>query len=48
MQQKHYPAALWQTRFFQGADHSENAWATRLDIPLTFLLAKPDAQATVQ
>lgn len=48
MQQQNYPAALWQTRFFQGAEHSENAWAKRLDIPLTFLLAKPDAQATAQ
>ncbi len=41
MQQKSYPADLWQSRFFAGADHSEKAWASRLDIPLTFLLAKP-------
>lgn len=38
MQQLHYPPALWQSRFFPGADHSEQAWAKRLDIPLQFLL----------
>ena len=27
---------------FEGADHSENSWALRLDIPLTFLLNKSD------
>ncbi len=25
-------------RKFEGADHSENSWNQRLDIPLTFLL----------
>ena len=25
---------------FEGADHSENSWNKRLDIPLTFLLKK--------
>ena len=39
MQQMRYPPALWQSRFFPGADHSEQAWAKRLDIPLQFLLA---------
>jgi len=34
-----YPAALWQSRFFAGADHSEQAWAKRLDQPLLFLLS---------
>ncbi len=38
MRQKNYPASLWQTRFFKGEDHSEQAWAKRLDIPLTFLM----------
>ena len=27
---------------FEGADHSENSWNQRLDIPLTFLLGKSD------
>jgi len=39
MRQLKYPDTLWQTRFFPGADHSENAWANRLHIPLEFLLA---------
>ncbi len=30
----------WLTRKFDGADHSENAWAKRVDIPLLFLLGK--------
>lgn len=38
MQQLKYPPALWQSRFFPGAEHSEQAWAKRLDIPLQFLL----------
>lgn len=38
MQQLKYPPALWQSRFFPGTDHSEQAWAKRLDIPLQFLL----------
>jgi enterochelin esterase-like enzyme len=38
MQQLKYPPALWQSRFFPGEDHSEQAWAKRLDIPLQFLL----------
>jgi enterochelin esterase-like enzyme len=28
----------WISRVFPGEDHSENAWAKRLEIPLTFLL----------
>ncbi|MFY7811097.1 MAG: alpha/beta hydrolase [Flavobacterium sp.] len=28
----------WQTHFFHGEDHSENAWSKRLHIPLKFLL----------
>ncbi|MFI3240883.1 MAG: alpha/beta hydrolase-fold protein [Bacteroidales bacterium] len=27
----------WETLFFDGESHSENSWAKRLDIPLTFL-----------
>ena len=32
-----YPDSLWMTMEFKGADHSEQAWAARLDIPLQFL-----------
>ncbi len=31
--------ADWVTRKFPGADHSERAWRSRVDIPLSFLLA---------
>lgn len=30
----------WMTRVFEGADHSERAWQSRLDIPVLFLLGK--------
>jgi predicted alpha/beta superfamily hydrolase len=30
----------WETRKFEGAEHSEVAWRIRLDIPLVFLLGK--------
>lgn len=30
----------WETRKFEGAEHSETAWRKRLDIPLLFLLGK--------
>lgn len=33
-----YTAADWITRTFEGAEHSEQAWAARLNIPLRFLL----------
>ena len=39
MLQKNYPPALWQTRYFAGAAHTETAWANRLAIPLEFLLS---------
>lgn len=39
LKQLQYTSADWQTRYFKGADHSEQAWAARLDIPLQFLLA---------
>lgn len=41
MRTRNYPPELWQTRRFEGAEHSENAWADRLAIPLQFLLAPP-------
>ncbi len=28
----------WETRFFEGKDHSEKAWKERVHIPLLFLL----------
>lgn len=34
LKKHHYDANLK----FEGADHSENSWNQRLDIPLTFLL----------
>lgn len=30
----------WESRFYPGADHSENAWSKRLDVPVVFLLGK--------
>jgi enterochelin esterase-like enzyme len=32
-----YGARDWKTAVFPGATHSEDAWAARLDVPLTFL-----------
>lgn len=34
-----YPANLWVSRMFEGAAHTESAWAERLEFPLLFLLA---------
>jgi hypothetical protein len=38
MRERGFDAASWQTRVFENAEHSENAWAERLAIPLAFLL----------
>ncbi|MCW8108148.1 alpha/beta hydrolase-fold protein [Alteromonas ponticola] len=38
-----YPAKLWQSQYFPGEDHSENAWAKRLHIPLEFMFGKKQA-----
>ncbi len=38
MKQRGYSVANWLTREFPGEDHSEQAWARRLHIPLEFLL----------
>lgn len=35
-----YTDKTWITRFFPGENHSEKAWAKRLDVPLVFLLKK--------
>ena len=40
MTEKGYSASNWVTKKFEGANHTENAWRSRLAIPLTFLLAK--------
>ena len=40
MQAKGFSSKNWQTRVFEGEDHSERAWRERLDIPLVFLLGK--------
>lgn len=40
LQQQGWPKGQWQTRFFPGADHSEQAWANRLEHPLRFLLGR--------
>lgn len=37
---KGYTNNNWQTKYFPGENHSEKAWAKRLDIPLIFLLGK--------
>ncbi|WP_286264421.1 alpha/beta hydrolase [Thalassotalea atypica] len=40
MKVKGYDESQWQTFFFKGHNHSENAWRSRLDKPLLFLLGK--------
>lgn len=37
---KGYDSTNYINRKFEGADHSENSWNQRLDIPFTFLLGK--------
>lgn len=38
MKARGYNKKNWITKYDPGADHSENSWKKRLDIPLTFLL----------
>jgi predicted alpha/beta superfamily hydrolase len=40
MQQKGYNSSNWLSKEFVGADHSENAWNKRFEIPVSFLLGK--------
>jgi len=40
MTEKGFTSKNWITRFFPGKDHSEVAWAERLNIPMEFLLKK--------
>lgn len=35
-----YTEAHWITKYFEGKNHSEQAWHERLDIPILFLLGK--------
>ena len=41
LKEKGYTPAHWTTQRFEGADHSEKSWRTRLHIPLLFLLTPP-------
>ncbi|OIJ41757.1 alpha/beta hydrolase [Massilia timonae] len=43
IRERGYTDANYMQRVFPGTDHSEKAWAARLDIPLLFLLAKPSS-----
>lgn len=38
LKSKKFKRKNWETLKFPGADHSENSWSKRLDIPLTFML----------
>lgn len=40
MESAGYDKNNWETRFFEGKDHTEKSWNERLDIPLLFLLGK--------
>lgn len=40
MKEKGFTTENWVTKFFPGKNHSEEAWAERLHIPLEFLLQK--------
>jgi enterochelin esterase-like enzyme len=40
MKAKGYDSKNWKTVFFEGQNHSEQAWASRFDIPILFLLGK--------
>jgi enterochelin esterase-like enzyme len=43
MRERGWDETSWVTRTFEGADHSEDSWAARLDVPLKFLLGQPAA-----
>lgn len=40
MKENGFTEKNWMTQFFAGKNHSEEAWAERLDVPLVFLLGK--------
>ncbi len=40
MQENGFTSLHWMTQFYPGKDHSEKAWAERLNVPLVFLLGE--------
>jgi hypothetical protein len=40
MRERGWEGKAWVTRFYDGADHSEQSWAARLDQPLLFLFGR--------
>jgi enterochelin esterase-like enzyme len=40
MKNNGFDAKNWMTKYFQNQDHSENAWSSRVAIPLNFMLHK--------
>jgi predicted alpha/beta superfamily hydrolase len=40
MRNKGYSEKNWMTQYFPGQEHSEVAWSQRVEIPLSFMLAK--------
>ena len=38
MRKRGYDRSHWMSKIFKGEDHSEKAWAARLEIPLVFML----------
>ena len=40
MKSKKFTPENWNTREFKGANHSEDAWKSRLETPLVFLLRR--------
>ena len=40
LREKGYSDDSWMSRYFSGANHSEDAWNERLDQPLTFLFGE--------
>ncbi|MCC2617324.1 esterase family protein [Aestuariibacter halophilus] len=46
LQANDIPATQWTSRYFAGANHSEQAWAARLDVPLRWMFASAEASAT--
>jgi enterochelin esterase-like enzyme len=41
VRERGYGPSDYESRVFEGAEHSERAWSERLEIPLLFLLKKP-------
>ncbi|MEQ2733060.1 hypothetical protein [Bacteroides cellulosilyticus] len=41
MRAKGFTFDQWTSKMFENAAHNETYWATRLDLPLKFILKKP-------